>query len=297
MTETPAADTDVPGLKLFRRGKVRDVYDLDDKLLIVASDRVSAFDCVMPEPVPGKGQVLTRISSFWFRKTAALVPNHFLSDNLRDINDALPQGAKLRPGAHEGRVMLAKKARRFDAECVVRGYLAGSGWKEYQETGAVCGETLPAGLKPFSRLPRPIFTPAAKSDTGHDHNITKAELAKLIGPARSQELEEISLRLYSFAAAFLEPKGLILADTKFEFGLWDDRVIAIDEMLTPDSSRIWSAADLGAGRAPAAYDKQMLRDYLESSGWSKTPPAPHLPPSVVEALSARYEALAKAVIS
>ncbi|MDE1975943.1 MAG: phosphoribosylaminoimidazolesuccinocarboxamide synthase [Elusimicrobia bacterium] len=297
MTETPSAQAGIPGLKLFRRGKVRDVYDLEDKLLLVAGDRVSAFDSVMPELVPGKGRVLTRLSSFWFRKTATLVPNHFLSDDLNDVNAALPAGIRLSPEAYGGRVMLARKARRLDAECVVRGYLAGSGWKEYQETGAVCGELLPAGLKPFSRLPKPIFTPAAKSDTGHDRNIDRAELSRLIGPARAQELEETSLRLYSFAASFLEPKGLILADTKFEFGLIEDRVIAIDEMLTPDSSRIWSAADLKSGRAPAAYDKQMLRDYLESSGWSKTPPAPHLPPNVVEALRARYEALAKAVLS
>ncbi len=297
MVQDAPVQAAIAGLPLFWRGKVRDVYDLGPNLLLVASDRVSAFDCVLPDLVPGKGRVLTRLSAFWFRKTAGVLPNHFLADDLRDVNAALPAGLKLDGEAYAGRVMLAKKARRLDVECVVRGFLAGSALKEYQDTGSACGIALPRGLKPFSRLPQPVFTPAAKSDTGHDRNITKAELAKLVGPARALELEETSLRLYDFAAKYLAARGLVLADTKFEFGLLGDRLIAIDEMLTPDSSRLWSLPQLEAGGKPEAFDKQILRDYLEASGWNKMPPAPALPSSLISELSSRYEALAQRVIA
>ena len=292
----PLDYSSIDGLKLLRRGKVRDVYDLGDKLLLVASDRVSAFDCVLSPPIPGKGAVLTRLSAFWFAKTASLVESHFLSDDLAEIRRALPAGIRLDPGVFEGRVTLARKAGRVDAECVVRGYLAGSAWKEYRSTGSVGGHALPKGLEESQRLPQPIFTPAAKADTGHDENISREELAKTAGKDVARELETLSLGLYRFAAGHLAAKGLLLADTKFEFGFIDGKLRLIDELLTPDSSRIWEAETYRPGTAPAGFDKQALRDWLERSGWDKTPPPPPLPAALVADTASRYREALRRII-
>jgi phosphoribosylaminoimidazole-succinocarboxamide synthase len=280
--------SDIPGLPLLRRGKVRDVYDLGDKLLIVATDRLSAFDHILPTPIPGKGRILTQISSFWFKQTKGQVPNHFITDELPYIQKALPKGVVLDPDSFEGRTSLVWKAERIDVECVARGYLAGSGWKEYQATGVVGGHALPTGLREASQLPEPIFTPATKNDTGHDENITREELAKSVGKELTMELERKTIALYNFAAKFLRPRGLILADTKFEFGRKDGGLMLIDEMLTPDSSRVWSELRYKAGSSPASYDKQFVRDHLERVGWDKNPPVPELPADVVEGTLRRY---------
>ncbi|MFA5140457.1 MAG: phosphoribosylaminoimidazolesuccinocarboxamide synthase [Elusimicrobiota bacterium] len=275
------------GLKLLRRGKVRDVYDLGDTLLLVATDRISAFDHVLQPPIPEKGRLLTQLSAFWFAKTRSLVPNHMVS---ADLSEILPRIAPARLDArtYDGRVMLGRKAERIDVECVARGYLAGSGWKEYQKNGKVCGHRLPKGLFEAGRLPEPIFTPAAKADTGHDRNISRRELARTVGAELARELEDLTLRLYSEAAAHMESRGLILADTKFEFGRIDGKLCVIDEMLTPDSSRFWDLAAYKPGSSPESFDKQFVRDYLERIGWDKNPPAPTLPPDVVAGTTARY---------
>ncbi|MBI4423743.1 MAG: phosphoribosylaminoimidazolesuccinocarboxamide synthase, partial [Elusimicrobia bacterium] len=236
---TTMMETALPGLKLAARGKVRDLYDLGDRLLIAATDRLSAFDVVLPTPIPDKGRVLTQTSAFWFRKTAHLIPNHLLSADFDEIARLVPELKGLDRPAFEGRLMLVKKARRLDAECVVRGYLAGSGWKEYRKTGAVCGRRLPAGLPEAARLPEPIFTPSTKAEKGHDENIDRERLAALVGRDAAAEVERASLALYRFAAEHAQARGLILADTKFEFGLEGGRLILIDEALTPDSSRFW----------------------------------------------------------
>jgi phosphoribosylaminoimidazole-succinocarboxamide synthase len=283
--ETTAADI---GLPLLRRGKVRDVYDLGERLLIVATDRISAFDHILPTPVPGKGRVLTEVSAFWFQKTTGIVPNHLVSTSLSDIRRGLPAGVALGEEL-SGRATLAHKARRVDAECVVRGYLAGSGWKEYQKTGAVCGRDLPAGLREADRLPEPIFTPSTKAEQGHDENISREQLADLVGADTARRLEAASLALYSFGADFLARRGVILADTKFEFGFLGDALIAIDEMLTPDSSRLWPANSYRPGASPESFDKQFVRDHLERVRWDKTSPPPALPPEVVSGTARRYE--------
>ncbi len=286
MPEAPK--TEENGLKLLRRGKVRDVYDLGTELLLVASDRVSAFDHVLPTPIPGKGEILTRLSGFWFKETAGIVSNHMIAWDWDDITARRPELKTLPPGDFAGRSMLVRKAQRFDAECVARGYLAGSGWGEYQASGQVCGHRLPSGLTQSARLRQPLFTPAAKADAGHDLNIPRERLAELIGGERAAELERLTLALYEFASLRLANAGLILADTKFEFGLIDGRVALIDEALTPDSSRIWEASAWRPGGAPPNFDKQFLRDHLEQSGWDKNPPAPALPDAIVSELSARY---------
>lgn len=281
-------ESEIDGLKLLRRGKVRDVYDLGDKLLIVSTDRLSAFDCVLPTPIPDKGKILTQASALWFKKTADLAPNHMISADILEIQHALPKGVDLPAAEFGGRVMLCWKAERIDVECVVRGYLAGSGWKEYLKTGMVCGHRLPAGLQEASQLPEPIFTPATKADTGHDENITRARLSQIVGKETAAELEKISLKLYAFAAAWLAPRGLILADTKFEFGRIGGRIVVIDEFVTPDSSRIWRELSYAPGSSPAGFDKQYVRDFLERSAWDKNPPAPALPDLVVEGTARRY---------
>ncbi|MDE2039313.1 MAG: phosphoribosylaminoimidazolesuccinocarboxamide synthase [Elusimicrobia bacterium] len=278
----------IPGLAPPRRGKVRDVYDLGERLLIVSTDRLSAFDCILPTPIPGKGRLLTQISAFWFKKTRPIVQNHFLSAELPAIQAELPRGVRLPAESFEGRCMLVHKAKRIDIECVARGYLAGSGWKEYQQTGRVCGHELPAGLLQAAKLPRTIFTPATKNDSGHDQNISRRRLAEMIGPELSSRLERLTLALYDFAADFLMPRGLILADTKFEFGLRGDALILIDEALTPDSSRVWERQRYAPGSSPDSYDKQFVRDYLERCGWDKRPPAPELPAEVAEGAARRY---------
>ncbi len=289
--------TDIEGLKLLRRGKVRDVYDLGDKLLIVSTDRLSAFDHVLPTPIPEKGRILTQASAFWFEKTKHITPNHLITTDIKEIQSALPKKVILPAAEFGGRVMLTWKAERIDAECVARGYLAGSGWKEYQRTGGVCGHKLPAGLLEASKLPEPIFTPATKADTGHDENITRERLSELVGKETAAELERLTLTIYAFATAWLAPRGLILADTKLEFGRLGGRIILIDEMITPDSSRVWRSVSYRPGTSPASFDKQYVRDFLERSAWDKNPPVPALPDLVVEGTARRYREFLKIVSS
>ncbi len=277
-------ETNLPGVKLFSRGKVRDVYELGDKLLVVATDRLSAFDVVMREGIPDKGRVLTQLSCFWFNLIKEETRHHFITANVAEYP------AELRPFADqlEGRSMLVEKARPFPIECVVRGYLAGSGWKEYRSSGTVCGIKLPAGLQDASRLDHPIFTPSTKAQTGHDENITWEEMAAQIGKEAAEKLRTLSLALYAKGRAFAEARGIVIADTKFEWGLHGGQIILIDEVLTPDSSRFWPLQNYAPGRAQPSFDKQFVRDYLESLEWNKQPPPPPLPPEVVEKTSEKY---------
>ena len=287
MTITPSS-VEIPGLTLLRRGKVRDVYDLGEKLLIVASDRLSAFDMVLPTPIPDKGKILTQAALYWFNLTKDVVPDHLITADFETILKALPRGASLDKQWFDGRMMLVRKAERIDVECVARGYLAGSGWKEYKSTGIVGGHKLPAGLLEASKLPEPIFTPATKADTGHDENITREQLTQKIGTDLAKKLERLTLEIFGLASQRLEARGLILADTKFEFGFIDGKIHLIDEILTPDSSRVWEKSSWKPGRTPDGYDKQYARDWLERSGWDKRPPAPDLPAEVVAGTLARY---------
>jgi phosphoribosylaminoimidazole-succinocarboxamide synthase len=277
--------TDLPGLTLFRRGKVRDTYHLaDDLLLFVTTDRISAFDVVMPNGIPDKGRVLTGLSLFWFDRMRDLVPNHLVSAAVAD----LPPMLAAQRDMLDGRIMIGRRAERIDIECVARGYLAGSGWAEYRRTGSVAGYDLPPGLTESERLPRPLFTPALKNDDGHDENITPARLAAIVGADLAHELERKTLTFYAEASAYAAARGIILADTKFGFGYIDGVLALIDELLTPDSSRFWDVKTYEPGRPQASMDKQPLRDWLEASGWHKQPPAPHLPPDVVDATRTRY---------
>ncbi|MEK7234826.1 MAG: phosphoribosylaminoimidazolesuccinocarboxamide synthase [Elusimicrobiota bacterium] len=287
MTSSPAS-VDIPDLKLLRRGKVRDVYDLGERLLIVASDRLSAFDVVLPTLIPGKGEILTTAALFWFELTKNVVPNHLISADFDVIQKALPSGAHLDKSRFDGRMMLVHKARRIDAECVARAYLAGSGWKEYKTNGAIAGYSLPAGLKEADKLPSPIFTPATKADEGHDENISREKLAEMVGTNLAGTLEELTLRIFAVASEHLAKRDLILADTKFEFGFINEKLCLIDEILTPDSSRVWEKRDWKPGHTPDGFDKQFVRDYLEKSGWNKRPPAPALPADVVDGTLSRY---------
>jgi phosphoribosylaminoimidazole-succinocarboxamide synthase len=274
--------TDFPGLKLASRGKVRDIYEVGDDLLIVATDRLSAFDVVLPTPIPDKGRVLTQLSLFWFKTLADVIPHHVLSAT------EFPPPANVYSQQLAGRSMLCRKTRPLPIECVVRGYLAGSGWKDYRATGKVCGVALPPGLRESDRLPAPIFTPSTKATSGHDENISFDEVVARVGGERAEELRSVSLEIYRRAAAYAEPRGILLADTKFEFGLIGDQLIWIDEALTPDSSRFWPAQGYQPGRSQPSFDKQYVRDYLESIGWNKQPPGPQLPPEVVERTRAKY---------
>jgi len=267
------------------RGKVRDLYLLGDAMLLVATDRLSAYDVILGEGIPGKGRVLTQISKFWFEKLAGLVPNHYISCDV----GSFPEPFRSRPDLFAGRSMLAKRAERFDVECVVRGYLAGSGWKEYQESGEVCGVRLPAGLSLSSKLPEPIFTPATKADEGHDENISFDRMKTIVGAKRAEELRATSLAIYNAAAEHAADCGLILADTKFEFGERDGEIMWIDEALSPDSSRYWLRSTYREGVAQDSFDKQVIRDYLDSIQWNRTPPPPVLPPEVVAKAARRYE--------
>ncbi len=274
-------------LPLYRRGKVRDVYDLGDRLLIVTTDRLSAFDWVLPTPIPDRGKVLTQLSAFWFSRTAHLVPNHLLTTDLQAIAAAIGEP----PDALQelvDRVMLVWRAERIPFECVVRGYLVGSGWRDYVRTGAVCGIQLPRGLREGERLPEPIFTPATKNEAGHDENVPFDVVAQTVGEELAGALREVSLRLYRFLHNFAYERGFILADTKFEFGRWRGQLVLIDELGTPDSSRYWDREAYEERGVMASFDKQFVRDYLERVGWNKQPPAPPLPPEVVEATRARY---------
>ena len=273
----------VQGLDLIHRGKVRETYAVgEDRLLLVATDRLSAFDVVFAQPIPDKGRVLTELSAYWFERLARLGPTHYLSTDPED----LPEGAT----AHElvGRSMLVRRAQRIDAECVVRGYLAGSGWAEYRRTGMVGGHRLPAGLREADRLPEPIFTPSTKAEVGHDENITRDQLADMVGADLARRLEERSLAAYLAGAERAEAVGLILADTKFEFGWIDGELALIDEVLTPDSSRFWDSSQYEPGSSPPSFDKQYVRDFVVASGWNKEPPAPTLPEPVIAGTRDRY---------
>ncbi|MDD5304714.1 MAG: phosphoribosylaminoimidazolesuccinocarboxamide synthase [Elusimicrobia bacterium] len=294
MTSAPSS-VDIPGLKLLRRGKVRDVYDLGEKLLIVASDRLSAFDVVLPTPIPDKGKILTTAALFWFDLTKGVVPNHMISADFDVIQKALPNGVTLDRNWFDGRMMLVHKAKRVDVECVARAYLAGSGWKEYKANGNVVGHSLPAGLKEADKLPSPIFTPATKADEGHDENISREKLAEMVGTDLAKTLEGLTLRVFAVASEHLAKRGLLLADTKFEFGYINDKLCLIDEILTPDSSRVWEKKDWKPGKTPDGFDKQFVRDYLEKSGWNKQAPAPELPAEVVAGTISRYRDFLKKV--
>ncbi len=289
---TVMTQTEVPGARLWRRGKVRDVYEAGgDRLVIVASDRLSAFDVVLPTPIPDKGRVLTQLSSFWFERLAGIVPNHIVSTKLREFPPVFREVREL-----AGRAVLVKHCERIDVECVARGYLAGSAWSEYQKLGTVAEERLPRGLLQSEALPEPIFTPATKAVTGHDENISRAQLAALVGSELARELERVTLALYRAAHAYALGRGLILADTKFEFGFSDGRLTLIDEALTPDSSRYWDAARYRAGTTPPSFDKQYVRDFLVKSGWNREPPAPELPADVVEGTTQRYRECYKRIV-
>ncbi len=278
-------ETNLPGIPFLSRGKVRDIYAVgEDKLLVVATDRLSAFDVIMEEPIPDKGRVLTQLSCFWFERFKDLVPTHFLTANLAEY----PRELQAFADQLEGRSMLVKKAEPFPIECVVRGYLAGSGWKEYRSNGTVCGIKLPSGLVESSRLEQPIFTPATKAQTGHDENISFEEAAKQIGNSAAEKLRDLSIRVYMEARKYAEERGIIIADTKFEWGKLGDDIILIDEVLTPDSSRFWPKDGYAPGRSQPSFDKQFVRDYLESTDWDKTPPPPPLPPEVIEKTSQKY---------
>jgi phosphoribosylaminoimidazole-succinocarboxamide synthase len=275
-------ETDFPGLKLVSRGKVRDLYEVGADLLLVATDRLSAFDVVLPTPIPDKGRVLTQLSLFWFDRLGDIVPNHVLSG----MDFPAPASAYRQQLA--GRSMLCRRTQPLPVECVVRGYLAGSGWKDYRAAGKVCGVTLPPGLHESDRLPAPIFTPSTKATAGHDENISFDDVVARVGGDRAEQLRSISLQIYRRAAAYAEPRGILLADTKFEFGLIGPELIWIDEALTPDSSRFWPAQGYEPGRSQPSFDKQYVRDYLESIGWNKQAPGPQLPPDVVERTRAKY---------
>ena len=277
--------TNITGMRLVHRGKVRETYEVDDRhLLLVATDRLSAFDVVFDQGIPDKGAVLTRLSAWWFAELAHLGRSHFVSADPADLPEPVGD-PEMAP-----RSMLVRHAERVDAECVVRGYLAGSGWAEYQRSGSVCGHALPAGLREADRLPAPIFTPSTKAEVGHDENISRVELARLVGVELAEELEERSIALYVEGARRAEAVGLILADTKFEFGHIDGELAVIDEVLTPDSSRFWDAAHYAPGSSPQSFDKQFVRDFVAASGWNKEPPAPTLPGEVIRGTRDRYVA-------
>ena len=295
MPEHVVLKTELSSLKLLKRGKVRDIYDLDKVLLIISTDRVSAFDVILPNGIPGKGRILTAMSVYWFRIMEDIVPNHLIASEINDF----PAHIKQYRSVIEGRSMLVKKAKPLPVECIVRGYLSGSGWKEYMEKGSVCGISLPQGLLEGSELPEPIFTPSTKAETGHDENITFEEMKKIIGAQLAEEVRIKSISIYKKANDLARKKGIIIADTKFEFGLDENnRLLLIDEILTPDSSRFWPAADYKPGQMKdISLDKQFIRDYLISINWDKKPPAPALPEDVVIKTSERYKEALKRLIN
>jgi phosphoribosylaminoimidazole-succinocarboxamide synthase len=287
LSSAPILETALSGVTLYRRGKVRDVYDLGNHLLIVATDRISAFDYVLASGIPDKGRVLTQLSAFWFRTLGDVTEHHLVSVDPADF----PAPVRAYADVLAGRSMLVRKTNPVPIECVARGYLSGSGWKEYQQSGAVCGITLPAGLRESDQLPEPIFTPATKAETGHDVNITEEEAGRLVGAGLLAQLKTLTLELYSRGAAHAASRGIIVADTKFEFGLVDGspyRPVLIDEVLTPDSSRFWPGSEYAPGRGQPSFDKQYVRDYLESIRWNKQPPVPSLPDDVVQRTREKY---------
>ena len=279
------SETFIPDIELIHRGKVRDVYKVDEgRYLLVATDRLSAFDCILPTPIERKGEVLTAISAFWFEKLRGITSNHLITTDISEMPGAIASTPELR-----GRSMLVRKTNVFPVECVVRGYLEGSGWKDYQATGTICGHDLPSGLKQCDKLPEPIFTPATKAATGHDENITESQFAEIIGEDSANYLRATSLAIYKSASEYAATRGIIIADTKFEFGTDNNgEVLLIDEVLTPDSSRFWSARTYEPGHAQPSFDKQFVREYLETLDWNKQPPAPPLPPDIAAATTARY---------
>lgn len=284
--EVALYDTVFPGLNLLRQGKVRDIYDLGDALLMVATDRISAFDVVMPSPIPGKGGILTRMSRFWFEMMEGLIPNHLITSDV----DQFPEACHPYVNIIKDRSMLVRKAEPLSVECIVRGYLSGSGWKSYLESGRLCGMRLPEGLEESDRLPEPLFTPSTKADIGaHDENISFEQVEDMVGRDLAARLRDVSMAIYERAVEFAEPRGIIIADTKFEFGLIDGELALIDEILTPDSSRFWPKDTYRPGGPQKSFDKQYVRDYLLSLDWNQRPPAPELPPEVVENTRKKYE--------
>lgn len=279
------SETNIAELSLVHRGKVRDVYEIDEnRLLLVATDRISAFDCVMPTQIPNKGEILTALSAFWFGFLSNLTAHHLITANFDKMPEKVRQYEDLR-----GRSTLVKRTKVFPVECVVRGYLEGSGWKDYKATGAICGHELPENLRQCEQIPEPIFTPATKAATGHDENITQNQFAEILGEETAEKLKNLSLEIYKTASEYALTRGIIIADTKFEFGVdASGEILLIDEVLTPDSSRFWSAETYEAGHAQPSFDKQFLREYLETLDWNKLPPAPDLPEKIVEATRARY---------
>jgi len=284
MNKNAILQIDLPGIKKVKSGKVREIFDLGDSFLFVASDRISAFDVVMPNGIPRKGEILTQISHFWFDQTEKLVPNH----RLARANDPLPK--QLQPFADQiaRRSMIVKKAQPLAVECIVRGYLAGSGWKEYKKSQTVCGLPLPAGLTESAELPEPLFTPSTKAETGHDENISFDEAKKILGAKIAEQAAELSLTIYKNAREYARQRGIIIADTKFEFGLLDGKLILIDEVLTPDSSRFWPASEYAPGKGQPSFDKQFVRDYLETLDWNKQPPGPVLPADIIAKSQVKY---------
>jgi phosphoribosylaminoimidazole-succinocarboxamide synthase len=282
----PVLETSFDDLQLARRGKVRDVYNIDeDHLLIVATDRISAFDCILPTPIERKGEILTALSKFWLGRLESVIPNHLVTTEV----DEMPEAIKRNGDILRGRSMFVRRTEVFPVECVVRGYLSGSGWKDYLRTGEICGHRLPQGLLESTKLPEPIFTPATKAESGHDENISEARMSEILGQEVTETLRDTALRLYREASAYAQTRGIIIADTKFEFGRdKDGRIILIDEALTPDSSRFWPADLYEPGKAQPSFDKQFVRDYLETLNWNKTPPAPPLPAEIAQATTGRY---------
>ncbi len=276
--------TDLKGIKMVAQGKVRDIYQVGEHLLIVATDRLSAFDVVLPDGIPDKGRVLNLLSVFWFDKFSNLVPNQLITARVDEFPAVLLPYQEI----IKDRAMLVYQAKPLPVECVVRGYLAGSGWNDYQKTGTVCGIKLPKGLQQAEQLPEPIFTPATKSQTGHDENISFEEMKQLVGDELAQKVRRISIEIYETASEYARQRGIIIADTKFEFGIYDGKLMLIDEVLTPDSSRFWAEKEYRLGISPPSFDKQFVRDYLNSKGWNRQPPAPHLPPEVIAGTTARY---------
>ena len=284
-------NTDLP-LPLFIRGKVRDTYELGELLLIIATDRISAFDVVLPGGIPGKGLVLNKLSAFWFSQTGDLLTNHLVEavDDVHRLDAYLPAGSRFDyPSYLARRSMVVKKVKRLPVECVVRGYISGSAWAEYKQSGTVSGNPMPRGLEESAEFSEPLFTPTTKAESGHDQPLSMEEMGKLVGGAVAEEIREKSLAVYSYARGYAQRRGIIIADTKFEFGLDGDKLILIDELLTPDSSRFWDAELYEVGQSQPSYDKQPVRDWLTASGWNKEPPAPMLPPDVIEATSKRYK--------
>jgi len=283
--------TDMPGIKFLRKGKVRDIYEVDDYILLIATDRISAFDVVLPNGIPGKGRVLTQISLYWFRQMEEIIKNHIVATEVKEY----PAVCHIYADQLEGRSMLVKKAAPLAVECIVRGYLSGSGWKEYKKRGTVCSMKLPQGLVESSKLAEPIFTPSTKAEKGHDINIAFKEMVKIVGKEIGEKLRDVSLKVYSRARDLAEKKGIIIADTKFEFGMFNNELIFIDEVLTPDSSRFWSAKTYQPGKGQDSYDKQIVRDYLLSLGWDQTYPGPVLPDAIVEKTMARYREICEII--